>query len=133
MQARRSARLADTLVQKKSDGGSLLEGASLTAPRLAPLARSVRDPLLALQEAARAGQLLELERLIAQGVPINAPDDAGRTPLMLAVINGRADVVRRLLAAGANRALLDREGLSALQHARKLGLEQIAAMIEAGS
>ncbi len=52
---------------------------------------------------------------------------------MLAAMNGHADMVRRLLALGANPALTDRDGLNALQQARRLGLAGIAALLEAGS
>lgn len=86
-----------------------------------------------LHEAARSGQLAQVERLIAQGARINAPDEAGRTPLMLAAIHGHTAVVRRLLAAGANPALVDREGVNALGYARRLGWGEIVRMIEAGS
>ena len=73
----------------------------------------------------------QVDRLLAQGASINAPDEAGRTPLILATMQGHVEVVRRLLAAGANSALLDREGLDALQHARRQGLNQIAQLLEA--
>jgi hypothetical protein len=86
-----------------------------------------------LHEAARTGQLAQVERLIAQGTRINAPDEADKTPLMLAAIHGHAAVVQRLLAAGANPALVDREGVDALGYARRLGRTEIARMIEAGS
>ena len=84
----------------------------------------------ALQDAARAGRLELLERLLQQGAPVNAADTAGRTPLILAVMQGHTAVVQRLLAAGANPALVDQEGLNALQHARRLGLDGIAHLIE---
>lgn len=87
----------------------------------------------ALQEAARAGRLELLERLLQQGAPVNAADTAGRTPLILAVMQGHTAVVQRLLAAGANPALVDQEGLNALQHARRLGFDGIAHLIEAAS
>ena len=86
-----------------------------------------------LHEAARTGQLAQVERLITQGARINAPDEAGKTPLMLAAIHGHTAVVQRLLAAGANPALVDREGVDALGYARRLGRTEIARMIEAGS
>ena len=92
-----------------------------------------RTPAASLHAAAGAGRLEQLEQLIKEGAALNAPDAAGRTPLMLAAINGHGAVVQRLLAAGANPALVDREGLNALQHARRLGREAIAQMIEAGS
>ncbi|WP_309681567.1 ankyrin repeat domain-containing protein, partial [Polaromonas sp.] len=92
-----------------------------------------QDGVAALHAAARSGNLAQLQRLLAQGAPLNAPDDSGKTALMLAVINGHAAMVQRLLALGANPALTDRDGLTALQHARRLGRDQIAALIEAGS
>lgn len=86
-----------------------------------------------LHEAARTGRLSQVEGLLAQGTRINAADEAGRTPLMLAVINGHAAVVQRLLAAGANPALVDRDGVNALGYARRLGREDMVRMMEGGS
>lgn len=88
---------------------------------------------MALHESARTGRITQLVSLLRQGAPINAPDAAGRTPLALAVIHGQTAVVQRLLAAGANTALVDRDGLNALQHAQRLGLGQIASLIAAAS
>jgi len=85
----------------------------------------------ALQNAARAGDLPQVERLLQQGAALNAADAAGRTPLVLAAMQGHTAVVQRLLAAGANKALIDNDGLNALQHARRLGYDGIAHLIEA--
>lgn len=85
----------------------------------------------ALQNAARAGNLSQVERLLQQGAALNAADAAGRTPLILAAMQGHTAVVQRLLAAGANTALIDHDGLNALQHARRLGYDGIAHLIEA--
>jgi ankyrin repeat protein len=85
----------------------------------------------ALQNAARAGKLPEVERLLQQGAALNAADAAGRTPLILAAMQGHTAVVQRLLAAGANPALIDNDGLNAQQHARRLGFDGIAHLIEA--
>jgi hypothetical protein len=84
----------------------------------------------ALQQSARAGDLQQLERLLQQGAPLNAADAAGRTPLILAVMQGHTAIVQRLLAAGANTALIDKDGLNALQHAQRLGFDGIAHLIE---
>lgn len=86
-----------------------------------------------LREAARAGRTLQVESFILQGVPIDARDSAGRTALMLAAANGQTATVQKLLALGANPALVDHEGLSAAQQARRLGHIRIAELIEAGS
>ena len=86
-----------------------------------------------MREAARSGNTTELERLIAQGAPVNSPDEAGRTALILAVMNKHTATAQRLLALGANAAVKDREGFTALQHARRLGLDGIAALLESGS
>ena len=100
-------------------------------PRSAALGRLSDGTPSDLARAAREGRVAELDRLIAQGAVIDAPDEAGRTPLMLATISGHADAVRRLLAAGAITTLTDREGLTALQHAQRRGLVGVAALIEA--
>lgn len=84
-----------------------------------------------LREAARTGHALQVESLIRQGAPIDARDNAGRTALMLAAMNGQPTAVQKLLALGANPALVDREGLGAAQHARRLGYTRIAELIEA--
>ena len=95
--------------------------------------RSAAALAAALHQAARAGQLAEVEALLQQGASLNAPDGAGRTALVLAVIHGHSELVRRLLALGANPALTDREGLDALQHARRLGREDMVRLLEARS
>ena len=107
-------------------------GATLQAVRPRVRGPEAQDLAITLQQAARAGRVAQLDRLLLLGAPLNAPDETGKTPLMLAVINDHTDMVRRLLAAGADRAQTDRDGLTALQHARKLGLERIAVLIEAG-
>jgi len=83
-----------------------------------------------LHDMARTGQVTALDRLLAEGAAVNAPDATGKTPLMLAVINGHVPAMQRLLSAGANPALTDREGLTALQHARRLGRDDIVRLLE---
>ncbi len=93
--------------------------------------RIARDPTVALRDIARAGDTSQLAQLLALGAALDGADEAGQTPLMLAAINGHTEMVRRLLAAGANPSLQDRDHLTALAHARRLGLDAIARMLEA--
>ena len=84
-----------------------------------------------LWEAARSGNTAQVERLIDQGAPVNAPDKMGKTALMLAAMNGQTATVQKLLALGANAALTDHEGLTAAQQARRLGHTGLADLIDA--
>jgi hypothetical protein len=86
---------------------------------------------LDLHDAARAGNTLQVENLIRQGVPVDAPDRVGRTALMLAGMHGQTATVQMLLALGANPALVDREGLNAAQLARQQGNTRLADQLEA--
>ncbi|HTM04117.1 MAG TPA: ankyrin repeat domain-containing protein [Vicinamibacterales bacterium] len=57
------------------------------------------------------------------GVPINALDDAGYTPLMYAATVDQGDqrTLKALLAAGANPGIKNDDGRTPLQQARRLG------------
>ena len=99
------------------------------ADKAAPSARALNAALL---DSARAGQVAQMERLLQQGALINSTDEQGRTPLILAAMNGQTSAVAKLLALGANPTVTDREGLNALQHARRLGFNQIEHLLEAG-
>ena len=70
-------------------------------------------------EAAREGQDALLAEFLRQGVDpdqpaVDAANDMGRTPLMFAVMFSRRAMVDLLLDAGANPALADVEGNTAL-------------------
>ena len=56
-----------------------------------------------------------IEFYIEQGVPVNAQNQYGNTPLHYAVREHNADAVLALLKAGANPHIRDEEGCTALQ------------------
>merc|ERR1719197_2208049 len=70
-----------------------------------------RTPLL---EAAMAGQLRVVGRLVEGGAHINVQTELGRTPLMEASRKGHRDVVQLLLDHGANVLLKNKAQRTAL-------------------
>ena len=50
-----------------------------------------------LHSAAEAGDVAEIEFLLALGFSIDRRDDAGRTPLMMAAMNDKLQAVKYLL------------------------------------
>ncbi len=56
----------------------------------------------ALFDALGAGDLRQVERLIAAGCDVNAPNTLGDTPLIVAALTGSLEIVCRLIEAGAD-------------------------------
>ena len=105
---------------------------AVAAPVVVPLTEPASDPQLldeSLQEAARTGNPVHIRLLVRQGAALDAVDESKRTPLILAVIFNQPVAIKQLLALGANRAAKDSEGLTALMHARKLGLPRLARLL----
>ncbi|UXM92145.1 ankyrin repeat domain-containing protein [Paenarthrobacter sp. JL.01a] len=88
----------------------------------------------ALIPASEHGHTDTVRILIAAGVPVNHVNNLGWTAMQEAILlnNGgpnQQDVVRQLLAAGADPDIRDPEGRTALQNAERLGFREIAALI----
>ncbi len=74
--------------------------------------------------------------LAESGIDVDHVNDLGWTGLLEAVILGdggsaHREVVRLLLDAGARVDLADRDGVTALAHARRLGQSEMVALLEA--
>ena len=85
--------------------------------------------------AAERGHVEYVRRVVTTGIDINHVNRLGWTALLEAVIlgDGGADhqeIVRILLAAGADRSIGDRNGVTALAHARAKGYSEIARILE---
>ncbi len=60
------------------------------------------DGFTALHWAAWSGMPACVERLVKEGMDVDAVENSGYTPLMLAAMRGNADTVKKLLQLGAN-------------------------------
>ncbi len=100
-------------------GGALENITILTLALVAAMQVSRRrrrvDP--ALCDAASAGDLARVRRLLADGVSEDSADEDATTALMAAAYAGEAEVVHLLLDAGADPNLQDESGLTALMNA----------------
>jgi uncharacterized protein len=70
-----------------------------------------------LRNASLKGRMPVVRRAIQQGVKIDAGDESGQTPLMLASFGGNADIVRLLLDNGAQVNTSNAEGRTPLHFA----------------
>jgi ankyrin repeat protein len=71
-----------------------------------------------------------LEFLASRGVDVNARNDAGATPLHLAVSNNRLLVAKRLIGLGADVNATDGDGRTPLAIATAEGRADIVALLE---
>jgi hypothetical protein len=110
------------------------------APRLQQAAASSAQLALAgqrdategadLRAAASRGDLDAVNELLQSGVPVDAANAYGATPLILASMNGHAEVVHVLLDAGADAQRADTfYQRTPLQWATRGGFEEIASLL----
>ena len=88
--------------------------------------------------AGERGHVDYIRRVARTEVDLDHVNDLGWTALLEAVILGdggtdHQEVVRILLAAGADRTIADQDGITALQHAQRRGYDEIAALLEAAN
>ena len=90
----------------------------------------------ALIPASEHGHVDTVRILIAAGVPVNHVNSLGWTAMQEAILLNdggprQQEVVRLLLASGADPGIRDPQGRSALDNAERLGFSGIAALIRA--
>lgn len=111
-----------------------LEILELTLAHGADLHSTNRYGGTALIPAAERGHVETVRRLIDIGVDVDHVNRLGWTALLEAVILGDGGerhqaIVRLLLEAGADQAIADREGVTPMEHARRLGYTGIEAIL----
>lgn len=108
-------------------------GVSTLAMSMAP--RKTGDTAVAkgastIWAAARAGDVKAIERHLANGVSVEAPDpERGGTPLLWAAVTGQSDAMELLIIRGANVNATDREGGTALHAAGFLGHDKAVSLL----
>jgi Ankyrin repeats (many copies) len=93
-------------------------------------AQAAQNAPAALRSAAASGDTAKTTALLDQGASLDGRDEHGRTPLMLAVMLNRLDVVRVLLDRGADPNIADDTGRTPLQHAKQKNLPGMAGLLE---
>lgn len=84
------------------------------------------DEKLSLLDAARDGNLKQVELLISQGADVNQNDDSGYTPLMWAARYNHLEITKQLVKAGALTGIKNSSELSAIQIASRFNNFNIA-------
>jgi ankyrin repeat protein len=99
------------------------------------LRRTNRFGGTALIPASDRGHVGVIRELLRTEIPVDHVNRLGWTALLEAVILGDGGpahqrIVRMLVAAGADTARADRDGVTPLQHARRRGQTEIARILE---
>jgi ankyrin repeat protein len=94
-------------------------GATPSATQPAPTsAAGASNPPDELWIAAKNGDMNGLQAALASNVDVNALSESGQTALILAIQNNHLEIVRALLAHGANPNLADSRGFTPIRAAR---------------
>ena len=91
-----------------------------------------------LHFAAQAGDVSEVERLVAAGADVNIQDENGNTPLKYASAEPHPEVLSTLISLGANPHLADRRGFTPIHCVAGHGfyeesIEMAEILIKAGA
>jgi ankyrin repeat protein len=83
-----------------------------------------------LHQAVKEGDLAKVRSLLAGGANANARNKDGRTALILAAMQGRADIVQALLNGGADPNAKDKNGNTAMSVVQESGQRHIGYLLK---
>ncbi len=106
-----------------------MKPAGVAAAVLLFLLHAFAAPADPIHEAAGAGKVEELRRLIAAGTDVNARTAGGGTPLHDAVLWGHRDIAALLLSKGAQVDARDENGMTPLHLAANGDHRKIAELL----
>lgn len=101
--------------------------APASAQGMAPKESSM--DVVGLFGAASLGDVSTIKRMLAKGVPVDARDPSGWTPLMVAASSAKVPAVRALLEAGANVNASSSAGETPLMAAALTGDREIVQLL----
>jgi ankyrin repeat protein len=91
----------------------------------------VQEIVAFAMDCARQGETELLARYVAGGFPVDHPDPAGNTVLMMAAYHGHADTVAALVRLGADVDRLNSRSQSPLAGALFKGEDEVVAVLRA--
>lgn len=116
--------IGGTLLHKAAIGGDPELIKALVARGLNANARDGHD-FTPLGQASMRGHLQAATALIQAGADVNLPSANSTTPLWSAIHRGNLELIKLLLDAGADPMIPNSEGITAYEHARRLGREAL--------
>jgi uncharacterized protein len=131
-------------VDDRQDTPWLVTGVTGSVPMLEVLLPAGPDLTLrnrfggvAVIPAAERGHVDYVRRVVQTGIDVDHVNDPGWTALLEAVVYGDGspryqEIVRILLAAGADPGRADARGRTALDHARSRGHHEIVRILQGG-
>jgi len=111
--------LARATLEHGTERKHLMSIAEKLVPQLSEFPKVRVDGLPLLSWAVMIDNLPLAELLLRAGSPVNAVDDVGRTPLMLAAMIGANSMSQWLSKSGADSGIKDHEGRTAADWAEK--------------
>jgi len=85
----------------------------------------------AIHDAAKSGELDQIQHLVVTGVDVNEKTVRGETPLIIAALAGNGEIVNYLLQGGADINAQRASGLTALHGAAYAGQTEIVLLLVA--